>query len=388
MEVITIDLICEVCGTANPPGTEFCTNCNSYLAWDRSVLVSPPTGRSKPGPPAPNPPAPTNYPTPDAPTVDYANTGDPPGYPDPGYGAQGYPDQGYGGQGYPDQGYPDQGGYADQGYYGGGYAPAGDQSAYADFTCPTCGRVNPATRRFCSRCGYAFFSSEAPDPYAGTGGGWGGSEAAQDRAARREYRRSLPPLYRWRRVIIGALVVILVGVGAVTVGRDPVGVVKGGWYTLKRQYLKVSPSQVQVVPPEATAANSDPAALVDGSIVEWTMNWQPSQEVTCGAAVGTGEIVLTFPPTRIRQVQIFAGLDRDNPQRNLQRLPKTMGLTFDNNPCQQITLTNTTDRQPFKIDSGKPVSQLRIGVASAFPAAPDAAPFLSITEVILKSFPS
>ena len=38
--------------------------------------------------------------------------------------------------------------------------------------------------------------------------------------------------------------------------------------------------------------------------------------------------------------------------------------------------------------SGKPVSQLRIGVASAFPAAPDAAPFLSITEVILKSFPS
>jgi hypothetical protein len=87
-------------------------------------------------------------------------------------------------------------------------------------------------------------------------------------------------------------------------------------------------------------------------------------------------------------VQIFAGLDKDNPQRNLQRLPETMGLSFDNGPCQAITLKNTTDRQVFTVDSGKPVSQLLIGVASAFPAAADAAPFLSITEVILKSFPS
>jgi hypothetical protein len=145
---------------------------------------------------------------------------------------------------------------------------------------------------------------------------------------------------------------------------------------------------VQVVPPESTAANSDPAALVDGSVVEWTMNWSPTQESACGPAAGTGVIVLSFPPTRIRQVQIFAGLDKDNPQRNLQRLPETMGLSFDNGPCEAITLKNTTDRQVFTVDSGKPVSQLLIGVASAFPAAADAAPFLSITEVILKSFPS
>jgi len=380
--VITIDLVCEVCGTANPPGTEFCTNCNSYLAWDRSVLVSPPAGRSKPGPPAPHPPAPpTNYP-PDAPTVDYSNAGYAQGYPDPGY-----PDPGYA-QGYVDQGYPDQGGYADQGYYGGGYAPTVDQSAYADFTCPTCGRVNPATRRFCSRCGYAFFSSEAADPYAGTGGGWGASEAAQDRAARREYRRSLPPLYRWRRVIIGVLVVVLAGVGAVTLGRDPVGIIKGGWYTLTRQYLKVSPSQAQVVPAEATAANSDPAALIDGSVVEWTMNWSPTQESACGPAAGTGVIVLSFPPARIRQVQIFSGLDKDNPQRDLQWLPKAVGLSFDSGPCQSITLNESPEGQTFQIDSEKPVTQLQMGIGSATPGGADAAPLISITEVVLKSFPS
>ena len=384
--MITIDLVCEVCGTPNPPGTEFCTNCNSYLAWDRSVLVPPPTERPKPGSSAPVPPAqapPTNYPTPDAPTVDYSNAGSAPGYQ-----GQGYSDQGYAGQGYPDQSYPDQAGYADQNYYAGGYAPTMDQSAYADFTCPTCGRVNPATRRFCSRCGYAFFSSEAPDPYAGTGGGWGASEAAQDRAARREYRRSLPPLYRWRRVIIGVLVVVLVGVAAVTVGRDPVGSVKGGWYTLKRQYLKVSPSQAQVVPAEATAANSDPAALIDGSVVEWTMNWSPTQESPCGPAAGTGVIVLSFPPTRIRQVQIFSGLDKDNPQRDLQWFPKGAGLSFDDGPCRAITLTQSLERQTFTMDSEKPVTRLQIGIGSATPGGADAAPLVSITEVVLKSFPS
>ena len=110
-----------------------------------------------------------------------------------------------------------------------------EQGAYVDQTCPTCGRVNPGTRRFCSRCGYSFVSFEAPDPYAMTGS-WGASEAAQDRAARREYRRSLPPLYRWRRVLIGVLVLVLATVGGVALRRDPIGMVKGALGSLRGQY--------------------------------------------------------------------------------------------------------------------------------------------------------
>ena len=45
-----MDLICESCGVANPPGTEFCEFCGAYLAWDRSVLVAP---RNQPPAPAP-----------------------------------------------------------------------------------------------------------------------------------------------------------------------------------------------------------------------------------------------------------------------------------------------------------------------------------------------
>ena len=328
--MITIDLVCESCGETNPPGTEFCTNCNNFLAWDRSVLVRPPGDKARPVAPVPpvppTPAAPTNYPTPAAPPGpnDWPTQGQPAGYPEGGYPTANYPDagyvdQGYAEQGYADQGYADQGyadqGYYDQGYYDGGYYQGGpsaqtlEQGAYVDQTCPTCGRVNPGTKRFCSRCGYSFVSFEAPDPYAMSGSWGAASEAAQDRAARREYRRSLPPLYRWRRVIIGGLVLFLAIVGGVAVRRDPVGIVQGAWYSLQGQYLKVSPVQATVEPAEATAPKSDPAALVDGSVVEWTMNWAPSQESACGPAAGTGVIVLNFPATRIRQLQIYPGLD-------------------------------------------------------------------------------
>ncbi len=366
-----MDLVCEVCGESNPPGTEFCTNCNSFLAWDRSDPGRPTQGASKPVAKTARP-ATTTTPTVNYPTAASAGSandwGEDPTTPSPsaGYGDQGYPDQTYVDQGYDDQGYGE------------------------DFSCPSCGQVNPNTRRFCSHCGYAFYSSDTYDPYADAGSTWNMSAAAQDRAAKREYRRSLPPLYRWRRVLIAVLVAALAIAGGFAVRQDPVGIVKGGWYALNQQYLKVSPIQVTVQPPEATANNSNPGALVDGSEVEWTMNWPtPSQPSSCEAAPGTGQIILTFPSTRIRQVQVFAGLAADNPQRLLQPLPKTLGLSFDNGPCKAQDLAQTADRQTFNIDSGRPVSQLRIDIASAYPTTgADQAPFISLTEVVLKSFPS
>ena len=106
LEVITIDLVCESCGETNPPGTEFCTNCNSYLAWDRSVLVRPPGNSARPVSPVPpvppNPAPPTNYPTPPAPpgSNDWTAQGPAAGYPEGGYPTANYPDAGYADQGY------------------------------------------------------------------------------------------------------------------------------------------------------------------------------------------------------------------------------------------------------------------------------------------------
>lgn len=48
------ELICESCGERNPAGTEFCTVCNAYLAWDRTRAFTPPSLPTPPSPPSPS----------------------------------------------------------------------------------------------------------------------------------------------------------------------------------------------------------------------------------------------------------------------------------------------------------------------------------------------
>ena len=128
----------------------------------------------------------------------------------------------------------------------------------AELTCPTCGTVNPGTRRYCGHCGYSFVAAYGTDPYVDWSAWTPQAMAARDREAAREYRRSLPPLYRWRRVIIGALVFVLfVGFGAV-LQLGPVALAQDGWHRLAKQYVAVSGVQVMVNPTTASAPDSNP----------------------------------------------------------------------------------------------------------------------------------
>ncbi len=366
-EVVPIDLVCDACGESNPPGTEFCRNCNSFLAWDRSAATT-----------APQPVTPPVHPVGAAAPTPTTVAADPPTAPLP-PPEQAYPDPGN------EQAYTQE---YEQGYsqdYEQGYGPGVPP---AEISCPGCGTVNPGTRRFCSHCGYGFFSEQWADPYA-DGELWSpASIAARDREARRAYRRSLPPLYRWRRVLITVLVVVLVGATGVLLRQNPVRLAKDGWYGLTKRYVPVNGVQARVEPAEATAAGSDPAALVDRSVKEWTMNWAPTAESTCGAAEGTGTVVLSFPPTRIRRIQIVPGLDASNPQRDLQPLPRTLGISFDGGTCQPVALSPAPNPAVVKLDSGRPVTEVRIGIGATFPAGADAQPVISLTEVSLKAYPS
>ncbi|GAA3632429.1 COG1470 family protein [Microlunatus ginsengisoli] len=40
--------VCSVCGERNPPGTEFCVQCQNYLGWDKSILAAPEDVRRRP----------------------------------------------------------------------------------------------------------------------------------------------------------------------------------------------------------------------------------------------------------------------------------------------------------------------------------------------------
>ena len=369
--MIAIDLICEACGEPNPPGTQFCRNCNEFLAWDKASTESPPTTTST---------APTVPVTPVvAETVPISQQ-------------QTVPismpvDQSAADQTYVDQGYAEQTveqGYADQGYVD--QTPV--EQAYTEIVCPTCATVNPPTRRFCSHCGYSFVADYGTDPYVDWSAWTPQAMAARDREAAREYRRSLPPLYRWRRVIIAVIVFALfVGFGAL-LQLGPATLAKDGWYRLTKQYVTVSGVQVMVNPTTASAPDSDPQSLVDSSKQEWTMTWAPTGESpACGAAPGTGTLIFTFPATRVRQVVIWPGLDADNPQRELQPQPMVVGIGFPDGSCQPAELSAKAEPQKISVDSGAPVTQLRLGITSTFPAAPDLKPAVSLTEVTIRSFP-
>lgn len=339
----TIDLICEACGDANPPGTEFCRNCNEFLAWDSATAKRQPSATpstTSTSPTVPTTPAVQQT----APTVE--------------------------------QTVPVQ-------------TPAATSAdpGYSDFSCPYCSTVNPPTRRFCTHCGYNFYAEYGTDPGVDWSGWTPQAVAARDREARRAYRRSLPPLYRWRRVIIGVVVFALfVGVGAL-LSRDPVALASQSWHRVNNDYVTVAGVQVQVDPADATVPGSDPRSLVDGTEQEWTMAWAPTGPATCGAAPGTGTVIFTFPATQIRRLVIAPGLAPKNAQRPTQPRPAVIGISFDNGPCQAETLADGDKQQVITLDSGAPVSRMTLGIGSAHLGGASS-PQISLTEVWLQTYPS
>ena len=92
--------------------------------------------------------------------------------------------------------------------------------------CPTCERPVDEGRRFCGHCGTQFIGPGAGGapltrPVTKRDTWWTRLWNRKDRGARRAFRRSLPPLYRWRRVIITVLALLLIGGGLTLVGRSP-----------------------------------------------------------------------------------------------------------------------------------------------------------------------
>lgn len=361
-----IDLICESCGETNRPGTRFCTSCNNYLDWNRGA-GSPP-GRTGPGQPTG--------------TVANATVGQPPP------SSADAQTQAWGG----DPAWTEDGTPTDPGAGGWGSGPV-PSDPYADpyagpggyeERCPNCHTANPPQLRFCSRCGYGFAASMPAAPGAAA---FGGNAAASDRTARRSYRRSLPPLYRWRRVAIGGVVVALLLTFVVVARQDPVGLVRSGWYALNGTYVKVDGVQAAIEPADQAVAGSDPVALVDSSVREFSLRWEATAESACGPAPGTGEIVLRLPQTRIRRLQILPGLDKSNPQRTQQPLPRAIGITFDDGVCHPVTLTNADVQPVVGLDSGIPTSTVRIGVGSVYPSGAGTPAVVSFTEIVLQAFP-
>ncbi|MGA8248174.1 MAG: zinc ribbon domain-containing protein [Nocardioides sp.] len=323
---------CGACGERNPADTAFCLFCGAYLGWNEpgrgpahatgsthAPVTGTPVGGGAP-PAGAATPQPTPEPTPE-PVRDPSPT--PPGT-----------------------------------------------------ACPHCRQPNTAERRFCSRCGYPLVA--APSPASSTTppppprGWWARWTDPEGRRAKREYRRSLPALYRWRRVLVGVGVVAVVAVVLGLTGNNPVAYVRDRWHSLTVGLTPIADVTAAARPPGSVAASYNISQLPGERRDAWATPWSaaPSSSRECGATPpNAGRIVLTWDrPTRILGLDVWAGVAVDK-QRLNQFRPRRLDVTYetDTGPtCVERTLKDTADRQRLSLDTKTPVTSVVLSVGDVF----------------------
>lgn len=214
------------------------------------------------------------------------------------------------------------------------------------------------------------------------------AERRRARASARAYRHSLPAVYRLRRVAIVIAVAILVSVLAAASWSDPRRWVADRWYDLRGTVVPVKITDVQITPPWVTAADSRPGYLTDGTRSMWTAPW------TIGKASGSCHlssapmITLSFAPTRVRRIVIFAGAPGDHPERLQQFRPRTISYGYDNQSCRTAKLSADGNQETITADSRSAVTNLSIVITGTYdPPANGRSDTLSITEISLQARP-
>ncbi|GAA3638742.1 hypothetical protein GCM10022236_46450 [Microlunatus ginsengisoli] len=382
------DVICEDCGETNKPGTEFCIACGAYLGWQaqpaspsanevtQPMQAAPAARSAAPAAAAATGSAPTTSPPARTPAGPPARPAAPPRQPLPGPGIQPAPPQ----QQSPAAGYP----AAD--------ATVAAPVEAAATGCPSCGRTVEPGRRFCGHCGHQLImpgGAAVPAARQPTKRDtwWSRLWDSKDRAARRAFRRNLPPLYRWRRLVIIVLSLALVAGGLTLLRHSPKSLVMSGYYNIKKTVVQVQPVNARTIPAGQSAGGTDPSALVDNTKGAWLMTWNAQTKGTpCGTPPTTPVIELWFDPIRVRRLDVWPGLAKEDPSRLLQYRPKQIWVAYGDH-CQSFPIANVESVQ-LPLDTKVPVGSIRIGVESAWP--PDQTPgqdVLGFSEIRVQARP-
>ncbi len=187
-----------------------------------------------------------------------------------------------------------------------------------------------------------------------------------DRKARRAYRRSLPPLYRWRRVAIVCALVIAVTFGFAIVGKDPAAWAQQRWYDVNGTLVQVAGVEAKASP-EGSDLDGFPAqALVDADPgTAWATTWRATKaDIPCGGTP-SGQVKVTFPETRLRELRIRPGL-KDPSARSLQQQPEALDLTLPDGTCHRLLLTQLAKEQEFDFDSEEPVEHVVVSIPTVY----------------------
>ncbi len=395
------DVICAECGTKNSGG-EFCSSCGAFLAWD-GVADDP-----VPPPPPPSPPAAAPAGTaPSAPPRPAAAAGPPPAdRPPP-------PTEPAGGFSYTIKAPPGRTVSLPPADPGGGWPPGpgapqgGVAIAAPPGTCPDCGTVNGEELRFCRKCGYQLFTPDprTPKPAAARPvrrpwwqrwipRSWLPDSDLVSGEARRAFRRSLPAGLRIRRYLGIGAVVALIGGLLFVVGSNPVRWVKDRIGDLRGSLAEVQLT-VASEPPDAQVPGYPVEYVVDRQETAWATAWKaPGTAGACvppGVAAPAGSmgtlLLVLSAPTKVRALEIAAGLPESDQRRPHQYRPKTLELTFSDGTCRQIQVADDPGLQRIPID---PIvtDQIRVSIVDIWPPLPDdPQDLVAITEIRLLARP-
>lgn len=390
-------VICENCGAANPATSTFCASCDGFLGWAQGQgpgqrpEPARPTPEAERGPGAAVVPTPTLDPTPGPgsgsaepktlplPTLGglpqtHALTGDS----EPAEVAARSPGL---------EAHPHPGARAAE--------PDPRRALPAAPPCPHCANPLDPSWRFCHRCGGVLTAPPMAVARPAAPGApakapwwrhWAGSE---ERATRRAYRRSLPPLYRWRRVGLTVGAVTVAGLVLALVGRNPVAFAMSTWHELRDDVVEVAPVRAITMP-----ASPDPKGTLAASAIDrnrstaWTVPWQPPPTGTsCGRIANSATLRLEIPPTRVRKLGLVTGAS-DPSIRALQLLPKTLFVSTASGRCASVPLTRADTLQVLDLDSVETTTTLSIQIAETFPATdPRVQRVVSVTEVVVLARP-
>ena len=339
--------VCTGCGEPNPPGTQFCLFCGIYLGWDESEAG--PEAAPAAGPEIP----------PDLGADSTADTG-----PLPVDRTAPLPKVTAAPAGLADR--PGARSAAPPRAPVAAAPVAAADVAAAGRACPNCGREADPHRRFCGHCGQVLATgAPARRPEAQRRGWWQRLLRSDTRLARRDYRRSLPPLYRWRRVGVTALIAALVVGGFAVVGHNPIGWATDRWYDVTNRLDPVRDVSVQALPEASVVGDNSPNGLLDvDPMSAWVTGWTPPEgRPACGESRG-GRVVLSFPATRVRELRVITGVT-DPSERPLQHIPTQLHIQVPDGSCQIVQLTRSPDVQEVSFDTGEPVGRLTISIGEA-----------------------
>nr|WP_281497225.1 zinc ribbon domain-containing protein [Ornithinimicrobium sp. F0845] len=233
--------------------------------------------------------------------------------------------------------------------------------------CPNCGHENGPDRRFCGHCGQVLATgAPARGPEPRRRGWWSRLLRSDTRLARRAYRRSLPPLYRWRRVGVTALIAAVVLGGFAVVGSDPVGWTMDRWYDVTNRLDPVRDVGAQALPEDSVIGDNDPNGLLDADpTTAWVTGWTPPEgRPSCGDGRG-GRVVLTFPETRVRELHVITGVT-DPSDRPLQHIPTQLHVQLPDGTCRTVDLTRAPELQEVPFDTERAVGRLTISIGETY----------------------